>query len=295
MSETGRSLIFVLSAALLLAACSAGPSPAIDTPIPIMELNTPSDLPESTQAVTPECQPIPELLDGLAASLPFPQAVVMQQSYGGEDSLNIWLVSPDLDQAAFEQKQPLAEQQAVLAASTLLGTSDCLLDYETMHLTVVDSGYLLWFSGSLRTVDIPDQPTAPEGGGGGDAAQGGGREAPAGDSLPSGSCPWSEAAQNLKEDFSARQIAAWFTFVRDAGGNNVSAQWAVPDQQAALETLNSLPQITSQVSCVHPPVTGISVLLTLPDGQTLLTGYQPIQDGKSMDPAEFDYQFIEQP
>jgi len=69
----------------------------------------------------------------------------------------------------------------------------------------------------------------------------------------------------------------------------------VPNQEATQDTTDGLSQIASQISCLYPPASGISILLTLPNGQTLLTGYQPLDQGQPIDITRFSYQLIEQP
>lgn len=236
-------------------------------------------------------------MDSFAASLPFEQSEVMHQSYAREDSLAVWLVSTEINQVAFEQKPSVAEQQAILAANVLFESSNCIRKFNTMQFIVVDEAFQLWFSGSLRTRDVPDLQVE-QAGGGTDSPQGGGREQPvASTPLPinESACTWQETTIKLKDKFSSQNIDASFYFVRDAGGSNVYTQWAVPDSQAALNAIDNLSQIAAEIGCLSPPADGLSVLLTLPDGQTLLSGYLPLGDNGTVDLAQFSYNFIEQP
>ena len=295
MKHKGWLLFWVFFFFVILAACSSSTSPTLSTAIPINET---SSLPRSssfTPTTSENCQPSQTLLDELVANLPFEQIEVMHQSYAREDALTIWLVSPEINQAAFEQKTPVAEQQAILAAKLLVDASDCLPTFDTLQFIIVDTEYQLWFSGSLRTLDVPDLQVEQTGGGT-DSPQGGGREQPAaGTPLPAdaSACTWPETALRLKDKFSAQNVDASFYFARDAGGSNVYTQWAVPDRQAAIDVIDSVSQIAAEVGCLTPTADGISVLLTLPDGQTLLTGYLPLGDNGKFDSSQFSYNFIE--
>ncbi len=289
-------IVGLFTAALILSGCSLFTSSPAPTPIPISDSSSQPRTPTTTPEPSGECQLTRSFLDELAAILPEEQSVITHQTYGGEDELAVWLVSPNINQPSPEQNQAIAEGQAIQAGKTLLEAAPCLMEIETLKISVVDVGYQLWFSGSLRTVDLPDLQTE-QSGGGSETQQGGGRINPAIPTLPplqADACSWPEAASRLKESFAARQPDAAFTFVRDVGGNNVYAQWSVPDRQAALEIIQSVTEIAAQVACLHPPATGISILLTLPDGQILLTGYQPINEDHSIDPAAFTFNMIEQ-
>jgi hypothetical protein len=290
-------IIGLFAAAVLFAGCSPAGNPPAPTAIKIDKTSSLPRTPTSTPSVLEDCQPNHALLDELAASLPFEQAEVAHQAYGGENSLMIWLVSPKITQISEEQNQAIAEEQAIQAAKALLEANTCLLDFDALQLTVVDAEYRLWFSGSIRTIDLPSLQSEQTGGGT-ETEQGGGREEPLPDTLPTenaDACTWVEAAARLREDFSTDQVEAVFTFVRDVGGNNIYAQWMVPDRQSTLNVIEIVAKIAGHVSCLHPPPTGISILLTLPDGQTLLTGYQPIGEGQSIDPGDFTFSFIDQP
>jgi len=219
----------------------------------------------------------------------------MHQAYAREDALTIWMVSPEIDQAAFEQKTSVAELQAILAAKILVESGNCIRNFNTMQFIVVDQEYQLWFSGSLRTKDVPDLQVEQTGGGT-DSPQGGGREQPIESTpLPENAlaCTWPEVTSRLKDTFSSKNVDASFYYARDAGGSNVYTQWAVPDSEAALNVVDNLTQIAVEIGCLYPPADGISVLLTLPDGQTLLSGYLPLGENGTFDPAQFSFNFIE--
>lgn len=297
MKQNGRLLFWVFSLSAILAACGTASTPTPPTPIPINETSSLPRSPSSTPADSENCQSNQTLLAGLAASLPFEQNEVMHQSYAREDSLVIWLVSTEINQVAFEQKPSVAEQQAIMAANLLFESSNCIRNFNTMQFIVVDEAYQLWFSGSLRTRDIPELQ-AEQAGGGTDSPQGGGRQQPvASTPLPAdaSNCTWPDVAVRLKDKFSSQNADASFYFVRDTGGSNIYTQWAVPDSEAALNVIDSVSQIAAEIGCLNPPADGISVLLTLTDGQTLLSGYLPLGDNGGFDPAKFSYNFIDQP
>ncbi len=293
-----RSILLVLSLALiLLTACTPSETLPESTFIPLSETSSGPRSPTSPSSPTGSCVLTRTFLDGLSSSLPFEQTVITHQSYGGEESLGIWLVSQEIIPTNADQSLATAELQAIQVSKALVDANPCLLEIETMQLTVVDAEYQLWFSGSLRTIDLPNLQTE-EIGGGAETEQGGGRE-----SLPPNTessagpdaCTWQELALQLKNDFSSRQVDAAFTFIRDAGGNIVYAQWSVPDQGAALNILDNVMAIAGQASCLFPPTTGISILLTLPNGQTLLSGFLPIDPTQGADPAAFTFNIIAQP
>jgi PBP1b-binding outer membrane lipoprotein LpoB len=290
-------LLALSLAALLLVGCDGATDPQVPTPIRVTESSDQQPILTSTPAIPSECQPNRSLLDSLAASLPYEQVVLAHQAYGNENTLFIWLVSPTINLASAEQNQEAAQLQAIQAAKNLLDASACLLEFDTLQMILVDDQYNQWFSGSLRTGDLPGlQPE--QSGGGALAEQGGGWQALPAENLPpqdANACSWPQVAARLQTEFSIAGSEAVFYYVRDAGGNNVYAQWAVADQQAALNVLDQVSQIAGQVECLYPPASGISVLLTLPEGQTLLTGYLPILAGQAIDPANFSFNFIEQP
>ena len=293
-----RFRIFTLGLILLfLAACSPTETLPEPTSISLGETSSGPRSFTSTPVLLGACQFNRSYLDNLATSLSFEQVVISYQSYAAEDTLTIWLVSPEINSFAGEQSRETAELDAIQASKTLVDANPCLLEIETLHLTVVDSGYNQWFSGSLRTIDLPNLQTEQTGGGT-ESEQGGGREALPLNTLPTAGpdeCTWQELSSRLKSNFSSRQVEAAFTYVRDAGGNIVYAQWSVPDQGAALKVLDSVMVIASQTSCLHQTASGISVLLTLPDGQTLLSGFLPIPPSQEADPAAFTFNFIPQP
>lgn len=291
-----RTLLLLSLTLILLAACSPSESRPEPTSITLGESSSIPLSPTSPPSTSADrkCPLNRSYLDALAAGLPIGQAVLSHQSYGGEDTLAVWLVSPEIDPTAVEQGQAIAEQQAIQVSKTLVESDPCLLEIETLLVTVVDAEYRQWFSGSLRTIDLPNLQTE-QSGGGTESEQGGGRESLSQNTLPADACTFPEVAAQLKSEFSSRQLAASFTFVRDAGGNIVYAQWSVPDREAALNVLDSVLVIAGQTPCLYPPATGISVLLTLPDGQTLLSGLLPIAPSQDIDPSTFTFNFIPQP
>jgi len=293
-----RNILLLLGLILItLAACTPSETLPEPTPIALSQTSSGPRSPTSLPAPSGTCQFNRSYLDGLAASLSFDQAEVSHQSFGDEDTLAIWLVSPDIVPSAGEQSLATAEQQAIQTSKTLVDDNPCLLEIETLHLTVVDAEYRQWFSGSLRTTDLANLQTEQTGGGT-EPEQGGGWEGLPQNTLPAAdpdACTWQEMSTRLKREFSSQQEDSVFTFVRDAGGNIIYAQWSVPDQGAALNVLESVLKIAGQISCLSPPTTGISILLTLPDGQTLLSGFLPIDPSQGADPAAFTYNFITQP
>jgi len=287
-------IVVVSLTVIISVGCASGSNRIPPSTIPIDNPDSQPSLSPATSPPAPECPPDRTFLDALAAGLPYDQAVIAHQAYGAESSLLVWLVSPSTLQSTVGENQAEAEQQAITAARLLSDASPCLESFDTLQMLIVDPQYRLMFSGSLRTIDLPNLQ-ADQAGGGTELEQGGGRVDPPIEPAAGDDCTWPEASQKLVASFAELNLEAVFYFVRDAGGNNVYAQWSVPDLQTALTIPNFLPEIHSQISCLAPPASGISVLLTLPDGQSLLTGYQPIAEGQAFDSSTFTYTIIEQP
>jgi len=285
---------FFLLLTVFLAACTGLNDNTVPTPTQISfpAPNQPSNQadPQPENPVSDDCQPNAALLEDLRNALPYEQAVVTPISYGGENTLLVWFASPELSKTPVQQTEDAAITQAVQAASTLLGTSICVAEFNSLVLNVVDENYQLWFSGSVRVADIPNLSLEDgSGGGNGNESEGAGRgpiEPPPGQK---NTCTWVEASNALDKTFSTPENQAVFYFIREGGTSTVNAHWQVstlPSQEEALATLTAM---APKTQCIYPPATGLSATLTGPDGQIRATAYLPLNKNGKPQENKFSY------
>ena len=294
-----RNLASVLVSVILLAglaACqpdltSPDSSPAPPTPT--------SAIPAAEHTFPLGCQPDRILLDNLKAQLPYPQNEILYQSYGGEHLLVVWLVDPALGTGTSTKTRSAAET-AVHAAEILDSASVCVAKFDLLHITVVDDGYLQWFSGALRPEDLSDP---------GLAASGGGPQGERGAGLSSGSttsagtpgagdCDFLSVRQALSQVFEAHDLDAGVYYAGDASGRELFLHWALPADQIAEDSLSLLEELLPEISCLYPRPSGLSITVAGPDGVVLLSGYLPAEIRRSrvdFDLAQLSYQLLEAP
>ena len=224
------------------------------------------------------CQPEVSLLNNLRAQLPYQQAVVIYQAYGGEHSLVVWLAAPELDGGFRAENEYQATEIAVSAARVLLGASVCVGKFDLLHITVVGGDYTQWFSGPIRPADVPPDEKANTGGGhGGDRGAGISAVTAAPDEAPRpDDCDWQTARENLAQQFDSVKISiSDFYFIRDAGNDFVYAHWVLAGDQTPEELLPLLSKTADELSCLIPRPTGISLTIAGEDGVVQLTGFLP--------------------
>ena len=230
-----------------------------------------------------------------ADSLPYEEVVLVPQTYMDESSLILWLVDTTLLPTDPEVTQEVASSRAINAAAELARHTYCVLKFDNIHASVVDADYFLWFSGSIRTVDLPGI-TLDESGAGTEEAEGGGRIPPStGDQTSPSTCTWQEASRALDGYFEGENQPAAFYYIRDAGGANIFAHFTVPNADAAGATGKLISDIHARVSCLQPNLDGLSIVLIHPDSRILMTGYQPINEDGGYDPGAFAYSLLDQP
>lgn len=288
------SFLGVLSLILGLWGCAGGDTnaPSVETP------------PGSTAAALLEfplgCQPDAVLLRNLRAQLPYQQAEIVYQAYGGEHVLVVWIVEPELGGGLDEENLRMAAVKAAAAARILDGASVCIQKFHLLHLTIVDSGYFQWFSGAVRPTDI-DESVEEASGGGPQGERGAGMAAvTAAPGTPPGDddCDWPAAREALDEIFTELDIEAAAYFVRDSSGSNIFLHWVTPEGVTAEDSLELLPQMAAALTCLFPRPAGLSLTVSGPDGGVQLTGYLPGRSsrrGTAFDLDDLDFQVLQNP
>jgi hypothetical protein len=274
-------------------ACSAQasePIPAIPTPA--------KTTPAYSAPNSDGCRPERGLLDDLEALLPYEQRVIFHQAYGGEHSLVVWFVEPELGVGTTADNESKAITKAVETASLLAQTSVCAEVVDLVHVTVVGVDYTQWFSGPIRLQDIPPSEGDTAGGGPGEERGAGVSEETAEPLVLPGpdSCAWGTVSATLDVEFGGKGVEANFYYVRDANGNNVFVHWVPVEDQESLESIPLLAQVVEQIGCLYPDPTGISLIVSGEDGVVLLNGYLPGRqsgDGIVFDIDDFTYQLVE--
>jgi hypothetical protein len=293
MEKYFASILLLLT--LLVSGCSDSaqqPGTASPTDIPVGESQTaPTEAGSNAEVL---CNISLNAMQDWADSLPYEEVVLVPQTYMDESSLILWLVDTTLLPAYPEVTQELAANRAINAAAELARYTYCVLKFDNIHASVVDADYFLWFSGSIRTVDLPGI-TTKESGAGTAEAEGGGRVLPStGDQNSPSTCTWKDASQSLDKHFAEQNQPAVFYYIRDGGGANLFAHFTVPNADAARPVEDWISGIHAQVSCLQPNLDGLSITLILPDGRILMTGYQPVDKG-GYDPGAFSYSLFDQP
>jgi hypothetical protein len=247
------------------------------------------ELPESTLEISPGatstvqnllpagCQPDQVLLRNLEAQLPYQQVEVIHQAFGGEHTLVIWIVDPELSSGFSARDVQVAVQRAAASAQVLNGASVCVRKFDLLHLTVVGADYTQWFSGAFRPGDVPT-PAAGGSGGGPQGERGAGVSlvtampvSPPGEDI----CIWTDAQAALVETFAEMEVQGGMYYVRDENGNHVFLHWVLPEGIAAVDSLALLEPLAAQLACLYPRPSGISLTVSGQDGTVVLTAYLP--------------------
>lgn len=269
--------------------------PESSTNIPVGSYPLPSTSP--AVEVPDECDPSLSSVQTWTASLPYPEAVIIPQSYQEKSSLILWLVDPSLVSGDPELNQELAANQALFSALKIYQHTECVQNFDDIYASIVDSDYRLWFSGSFRTADLPGLQleetgagTEQEIGGGRISSSVGGQSAGA-----EASCSWKEASQILSQHFSKRNQPAVFYYLRDTGGANLYVHLVTSSPQGGEPAQQWVSEIYPLLPCLYAALDGITITLTLPNNQILLTGYQPLNPDGSYDPEKFTSTSFDQP
>lgn len=263
----------------------AAPAPSV-TPLD-QHAPTISPLPTSNQEET--CNLAAIHLETWKQTLPYPEIILVPQIYLGETSLIVWYPDPALSQTNSEEIDTQASQSAIAVANQLSIEDACLFAFDSVYITVVDPGYQLRFSGSLRTADLPQTLTGNLANQ--NAETGGGQVLPTEneDSGAGQSCQWTQISGTLNELVAENTTSSAFALGRDAGGTNITAYLqfsTAPTDEALSEIIETL---YGGLGCLQSTVNGISIAITLPDAQLVLTGYQPLNPAGSYDPATFTF------
>lgn len=274
---------------LLLAGCQPSGNISATLPAVVQTKNTP----------TSPSNPLPTHPGGVCAnldmnawadSLPYPEAVLTEQSYRGQRSLVLWYADPGLTEATPEELETLAAESALSTLKQLMQAQACFASFESVYVTVVDAGYQLRFSGSVRTEDLAQLSNTDLDDGSGEV--GSGRLSPTAEESASGagqSCLWTDVSTPLSESFSSDLLPAAFTLTRDPVGTHLSAYVTVPHSPDREATQQIAEAVYSSTGCLQTTLTDITLTLTLPNSQLVVTAYQPLSGENGPDPEAFRY------
>lgn len=289
--------IFLIFLAMGLTGCGSSPSngTSIDPTVTPFNISEPIPSPSPVSATKESCDITAINLDTWKQALPYPEITLFPQIYQGQASLTFWFVNPNLDQAGIEEVDTWAAESAITALKLVSIADDCLFEFENVYTSVVDNGYRLRFSGSIRTADIAQISTSDLDAGGGES--GGGQILPVeGDIAGSGqSCQWTQISANLNGLLEDTALSSAFTLIRDTGGTNINAFIQVsqtPDDAAIAQLIETL---YAGAGCLQTTLNGISIAITLPDSRLVLTGYQPTMPEGGYDPTALTFARFDAP
>lgn len=242
------------------------------------------------------CQFSGDALSGWAASLPFVEVGLFPQNYQEHSTLNLWFVNAALTQANPDEISTWAAESAISALKQLTSQDNCVMEFDTVFITVMDPQYQVWFTGNLQPADVA-QITLGEGNDH-SSEVGGGQIIPTDANAPAGggqACRWVDRYQSLSEQFSTPYQYSSFMLNRDAGGTTLFAYLVLPHRPTDEYIAQLVATIYDLTGCFQAQLDGISITLTLPNSQLILTGYQPLGTGDGYDPATLTYNRFESP
>lgn len=238
----------------------SGSQTATETQVAVVA-NTP------TQRAVSSCDP-GQTLDEVRAALPVDEAAVTYNVSRGVASLVIWSVNPEIPVPITEAQISETVDQAWVHAGRMamaaVNASPCVIElFDAIDSIVVDSAYTGWFSGQVRIADIPAGASADE----------------INDSflmvldkftvtylrqamvqsVPEGSCGWTEAHQNIWEHFSPERKNTAFYYTIDEFGGNVWAQWEGPPDDTVL--MASIMNVMLGLDCFNPQANIIAIVV----------------------------------
>jgi hypothetical protein len=209
-----------------------------------------------------------QTLDEVRAALPVNELAVNYNVSRGITSLVIWSVNPEITVPMTEAMISEGIDQAWLHAGRMaiaaVEASSCVRElFDVIDAIVVDSNYAGWFSGQVRTADIPANATSDE----------------INDpflmvldsfnitylrqavvqAVPEGTCDWPQARQNIWGHFSPDRANVAFYYTIDEFGGNVWAQWDGPPDDTMLTA--SIMNVMLALDCFNPQANIIAIVV----------------------------------
>ena len=236
-------------------------------------------------AATISCIIDNEFLSKLNSKIPYEEFNITHNIIDETYTLGIWFVDPELSTSVseenFEENKTLAISHAAEIIHILRNADPCVEVFTVINPIVVDTNYFGWFSGTITPEEVPESQTItddeinkiiddiqigylienpPE---------------PLGPP-PAGSCTWAETLEKINRHFNNETLNIGFYYVRDRNGNNVWAQWYVPDpSDAYLFALPSIMNIAMELDCLYPSPTNIYTIVMVQNHQMVIIGILP--------------------
>ncbi len=270
-----------------------------NSPLP-SQIALPSQEPVQTPTISsaPDeaCQFSGDDLSTWAATLPYEEVALFPQTYLDNFTLNLWFMNPSLTQASLDEISTWAAESAISALKQLTLQGECVLEFDNVFVTVVDPQYQVWFTGNLRPGDVAQIAVDEENDLSGEI--GGGQITPTDENSLTGggqACLWADRTHSLTGHFSTSAQYTSFMLTRDAGGTTLSAYLVLPQAPTDEFAAQLIADIYGLAGCLQTQLDGISIILTMPNNQLSLTGYQPLAPGSGYNPADFTFTRFETP
>lgn len=255
------AIIFVFVSSGCATAVQPTPTATFIPTVTLTPTNIPTNTPIPTSTKLPPCD-ADQTIKNLKSKIVFDEFVVLHNKLQGKSFLVVWFVDSEINPtpkvSEISQNAELAIRKSLILSQELNASDACVGRlFDMINAIAVDKNYNGWFSGQIKTTDLPSTITTDE-------QQldeisklyeiGYLRDKMTAQpkSMPSGKCTWIEARENLHNHFSSERENVGFYFVLDDAGVNVWAQWDSKPEFLQLNLPASLLNIGMEIECLFP-------------------------------------------
>jgi len=285
-------LLFILSGCVI----PFQPTPTMTPTFTPTITSTPTPLPTNTPVPTntqlADCD-ADQTIANLKPKVAYQQSVVIHNKFKGGSFLVVWFVDPTINatpqESEISENDTRAMRDGLLLSQQLNAADGCVSRlFDAINPIVVDKNYNGWFSGRIKTSDLPattqtdddeldeiaksyeisylrDKATAESG------------------TAPATVCTWTDTKQKIQNHFSPERQNVGFYYVLDDAGVNVWAQWDSPLDFLQLNLPASLLNIAMEIDCLYPTPDRIIFDVVDESGDMQIIGLWNWSDAKNQD------------
>ena len=290
-------LLFVLSGCAAVIQPTPTMTPTFTPTIPSTPTPLPTNTPVPTNTEPPDCD-ADQTIANLKPKVAYQQSTVIHNKLKGGSFLVVWFVDPAIN--ATPQESEISENDArairdgLLLSQQLNAADGCVGRlFDAINAIVVDKNYNGWFSGRMKTSDLPttvqtdddqldelaksyqisylrDKLTAEPG------------------TAPTTACTWTDTKQRIQYHFAPERQNVGFYYVLDDAGVNVWAQWDSPLDFLLLNLPASLLNIAMELDCLSPTPDRIIFDIVDDTGEMQIIGLWKWSDAKNQDVGQIE-------
>lgn len=302
-SNMSRSIIFAVICLFIFSGCGTSFSQTTVTPtitlttIPTVSATptinpTDTPLPTNTKSPSSSCN-ADRTIKNLKSKVSYQQYTILHNKLQGKSFLAVWFVEPEINpnskESEISENATIAIHKALILSQELNKIDICVSElFDMINAVVVDQNYNGWFSGQIKTKDLPaeiqtDKKQLDEISKMYEIGYERSKIPSKTNVKPSSGCTWVEAKNNIHKHFASERENVAFYFVLDDVGVNVWAQWDSKVDFLQLNLPASLLNIATEIECLSPKPDRIIFSIVDEKGDVQIIGLWNISDAEKQD------------